>query len=179
MGGPDNTFSWVRQSDGRMVSEEPTLTILVNTSDVGSDYRCTVENAAGNESVDVTLRGMSPSLHTTSLYYYMHARFPVAVLVDEDPQDSNVSRADTFTLTCTASAYPLPNITWLHNMTTVMENVSVSISQTTMARSVTSELTVENATTTDSGDYLCRVGAPPGTSFNTTDSDTALVLVQG
>ena len=111
------------------------------------------------------------SLHTRLL--------AVAVLVDEDPQDSNVSRADEFTLTCTASAYPLPNITWLHNMTTVMENVRVSISQTTMSQSVTSELRVENATTTDSGDYLCRVGAPPGTSFSTTDSDTALVLVQG
>lgn len=104
---------------------------------------------------------------------------PVAVAVDTHPITSNVSIRDNFTLTCTASAFPLPNITWLHNATLVTENSRITTTQTTTPRSVTSRLAIGNATASDSGTYVCRVGAPSGTDFNTTDSDTALILVQG
>ena len=104
---------------------------------------------------------------------------PVEVVIDTQPQTANVSRGSNFSLSCTASAYPLPDISWLHNASAVIEDSRISISETNTARSVTSTITIENAIATDSGDYVCRVGAPPGTEFNTTDSDTALVLVQG
>ena len=103
----------------------------------------------------------------------------VAVVVEENPQHLNVSRTDFFNLTCTVSSFPLPNITWLHNATTVIENSRITILETTTSRSITSTLNIENATSTDSGNYLCQASAPAGSSFNTTDSDTALILVQG
>ena len=105
----------------------------------------------------------------------------VAVAVDTHPQTGNVSISDDFSLSCTASAFPLPGITWLHNSTEVMEGDDdrVNISQTTTLRSVTSIITTVNATSSDSGRYVCEFGAPPGTNFNTTNSAPALILVQG
>ena len=55
----------------------------------------------------------------------------------------------------------------------------ITISQTTGDRTVRSSITTINATTSDGGTYVCQVGTPPGTGFNTTDSDPALILVQG
>ena len=104
---------------------------------------------------------------------------PVAVAVDTHPQTSNVSINDEFSLSCTASAFPLPNITWFQNSTLVENDTRTTIAQTTTSRTVTSTITIDNATTSDGGTYVCRVDAPPGTDFNITDSDTALVLVQG
>ena len=60
-----------------------------------------------------------------------------------------------------------------------METSHITTAQTTTPRTVTSSITIYNATVSDSGTYVCRVGAPPGTDFNTTDSDMALILVQG
>ena len=57
-GGPGNTFTWTRLPDDDMiVSTTNNLSLFVNDADVGGDYRCTVENAAGNETDDVILRG--------------------------------------------------------------------------------------------------------------------------
>ena len=58
MGGPDNTFTWMRLSDSMVVGQVSSLTITVDNADKGSDYRCTVCNVAGNESIDVTMRGL-------------------------------------------------------------------------------------------------------------------------
>ena len=100
--------------------------------------------------------------------------------MDLHPESANVSIADNFTVTCAASAYPLPNISWWHNSSLVDEaNPRITISQTTGIRTVESTITTVNATTSDGGTYVCQVGAPPGTDFDTTDSDPALILVQG
>ena len=104
----------------------------------------------------------------------------VAVEIDTHPQTANVSIADSFTLSCAASAFPLPNISWWHNSTLVDEsNPRITTYQSTGVRSVYSNITIVNATTSDGGRYVCRVGTPEGTNFSTTDSDTALILVQG
>ena len=58
MGGPGNSFTWTRLYDGVVVSETSNLTVLVDGADKGSEYRCAVENDAGNETEDVILRGM-------------------------------------------------------------------------------------------------------------------------
>ena len=55
----------------------------------------------------------------------------------------------------------------------------ITISQTTTLRSATSIISIVNATDADSGTYVCRIDAPPGTNFNTTDSNPSLILVQG
>lgn len=184
MGGPGNTFTWTRLLDGVVVSQMSSLTVVVDGADKGGDYRCTVQNDAGNETDDVILRGITINKSKITIFSHcasivMHLLTPVAVAVDTHPQTANVSIGDDFTLTCTASAFPLPNITWLHNGSLVVENGRITTTQTTTPRTVTSSITTDNATTTDSGLYVCRVGAPAGTDFNTTDSDPALILVQG
>ena len=106
--------------------------------------------------------------------------FAVAVTVDSHPQSGNVSINDDFTLSCTASAFPLPDITWFHNSSLIAEDNRTTINQTRpTVRAVASTITIENATTSDGGTYVCRVDAPMGTDFNETYSDTAVILVQG
>ena len=119
------------------------------------------------------------SIMCVLLYSRPHLLSIVAVAVDTHPQNTNVSIHDDFTLSCTASAFPLPNITWFHNSSLVVETSLITIFQTTTNRTFTSTIMTANATSSDSGTYVCRASAPPGTDFNTTDSNSALVLVQG
>ena len=104
----------------------------------------------------------------------------MAVVVETHPQSANVSIADSFTLSCAASAYPLPNISWWHNSTLVDKaNPLITVNQTSEPRVVTSVITIVNATTSNGGTYVCVVGTPPGTNFSTTSSNAAVILVQG
>ena len=57
MGGPGNTFSWTRLSDGVTVSNLSFLTVNVEGEDDAGMYRCEVTNLAGNDSDTVTLNG--------------------------------------------------------------------------------------------------------------------------
>ena len=57
MGGPGNTFSWTRLSDGVTVGNMSSLTVSVEGEDDGGTYRCDVTNRAGNDSATVTLNG--------------------------------------------------------------------------------------------------------------------------
>ena len=56
-GGPGNTFSWTRLSDGVTVGNMSSLTVSVEGADDGGMYRCEVTNLAGNSSDTVTLNG--------------------------------------------------------------------------------------------------------------------------
>ena len=55
LGGPGNTFTWMRQNDGQVVGSESQLTIIGLDAFDGGQYQCIVENRAGNDSTDVTL----------------------------------------------------------------------------------------------------------------------------
>ena len=55
LGGPGNSFTWTRQSDGQVVGSEPQLTISDLHAFDGGQYLCTVENSAGNDSTNVIL----------------------------------------------------------------------------------------------------------------------------
>ena len=57
MGGPGNTFSWTRLSDGVTVGNMSSLTVSVEGADNGGMYQCEVTNLAGNGSDTVTLNG--------------------------------------------------------------------------------------------------------------------------
>ena len=57
MGGPGNTFSWTRLSDGVTVGNMSFLTVSVEGADVGGMYQCEVTNLAGSDSSIVTLNG--------------------------------------------------------------------------------------------------------------------------
>ena len=58
MGGPGNTFSWTRLSDGVTVGNMSSLTVSVEgANDRGGLYQCEVTNLAGNDSSTITLNG--------------------------------------------------------------------------------------------------------------------------
>ena len=55
LGGPGNSFTWMRRNDRQVVGSESQLTISDLDAFDGGQYQCIVENSAGNDSADVTL----------------------------------------------------------------------------------------------------------------------------
>ena len=55
-GGPNNMFEWSKQGAG-VVSNDDVLQFPMITGTDGAVYECTVSNAAGNETINVTLTG--------------------------------------------------------------------------------------------------------------------------
>ena len=86
----------------------------------------------------------------------------------------NVTTLEDIILTCTASGYPAPSISWTHNGTTVNE----SITEQNGERMVMSTLTVTGALINDSGEYECFATSPID-SFEIVNSGPVTVLVQG
>ena len=68
MGGPGNTFSWTRLSDGVTVGNMSSLTVSVEGADDGGMYRCEVTNLAGNGSDTVTLNGEDCQLNHKNVF---------------------------------------------------------------------------------------------------------------
>ena len=99
----------------------------------------------------------------------------VSPLVTGHPQNMNVTIfKDTIILTCTATGFPSPIITWFHNGT-----LDILGSSTTVAVNVyTSRSTFMKLSpmTNDSGGYFCRAAV---SGYDDTNSDVAIVLVQG
>ena len=68
VGGPGNTFTWTRLRDSMVVSQTSQLDVVVDDSYDGGEYRCSVQNDAGNDTDDVVLRGMCvPNLPTVNV----------------------------------------------------------------------------------------------------------------
>ena len=57
LGGPDNVFIWTRVSDNNEVGNVGTVNISIDSSTEGGIYSCNVSNAAGSDSVEVTING--------------------------------------------------------------------------------------------------------------------------
>ena len=99
----------------------------------------------------------------------------VAAVIITGPQTQNVTAGLSFTLTCNATGYPIPSIEWTLNGTsyTIRNSSVTTITVTEGLRSNTSDITVTNAMTDDTGVYECiatnRVG---------TDMQNATVTVQ-
>ena len=55
-GGPNNVFEWSKQGTG-VVSNDNVLEFPMITGTDGAVYECTMSNAAGNETRNVTLTG--------------------------------------------------------------------------------------------------------------------------
>ena len=60
-GGPNNVFEWRKQGAG-FVSNDAVLEFPMITGTDGAVYECTVSNAAGNETRNITVTGMHVSL---------------------------------------------------------------------------------------------------------------------
>ena len=102
----------------------------------------------------------------------------VAPHIDVPPMDMNVTTTEDIILTCTASGYPVPSISWNHNGTTVSESISINITEQDEDRMTLSTLTVTGADFNDSGQYECFATSPIG-SFQTVENGPVTVLVQG
>ena len=96
-------------------------------------------------------------------------------MVTDHPQAQNVTSFEgNITLTCLATGFPAPRITWFHNNT--MEDSSVYTSETINVYTTRSTLVKSMAETNDSGVYFCRVAID---GYDDVDSNTLTVLVQG
>ena len=125
----------------------------------------------------------------------------VGPLIVEQPEDLNVTRGNSITLGCTATGFPIPNITWRHNDTDIDVESDPRIQIYTLTLDsqsgcpgsgsgseigsgsgmddnfgmVRSLLMVENTVFTDSGDYQC----VSNNLVNDTESEIVRVLIQG
>ena len=93
-----------------------------------------------------------------------------------NPQTKNVTTGQSFTLTCTATGDPVPNIEWRQNGTfyTIRDSSVIIITSTDELRSISSVITVTNATSSDTGLYQC-----VATNVVGYDTRDATVIVQG
>ena len=99
----------------------------------------------------------------------------VSPLVTGHPQDMNVTISeDTIILTCTATGFPSPIITWFHNDTidTIGSYVTIAINDYT----TTSTFMKMSPMANDSGRYFCRASID---GYDDANSDVVTVLVQG
>ncbi len=96
------------------------------------------------------------------------------------PEAVNVtSIQDDITLTCNASGFPIPQISWTHNMTEVRDGDDrVSIMEELGSRTLMSTLIVTTAMTNDSGQYEC-IATSLVSTFSKVRSGPVTVLVQG
>ncbi len=185
LGGPGNRFTWTRSFIQRQVANTSQLVVVVEDAFDGSEYECLVMNDAGNETATVTLNGevalfLLLLFGTQPISTSLFLSFAVAPLILTFPEADNVtSIQDNITLTCNASGFPIPQISWTHNMTGINgSDDRVSITEDQGQRSVLSTLTVTRAMTNDSGQYECMVTSPVAT-YDQVLSGPVAILVQG
>ena len=101
----------------------------------------------------------------------------VRPVVVSNPMPVNVTRLqDNIVLTCSATGFPVPSITWYHNDTLVVATMtSPRIVGIPTRYEISSTLTITSANTNDTGDYYCNIT----NSVGTLSTSVALVLVQG
>ncbi len=113
-----------------------------------------------------------------SFHYFPTFSLVSPVLLAFPEKDIFIVLNDTFTLNCTASGFPVPSITWLHNDTqlNLPNRTNVVIVENNIARSVFSVLTVTMATSVDTGNYSCRAEIPAAPPV---ESEDISVILQG
>ena len=101
--------------------------------------------------------------------------FSVSPVVTEHPPDQNVTSFEgTIMLSCTATGFPAPTITWFHNDT--LENSVFYTTEDINCYTTRSTFIKLRAETNDSGTYFCRAEI---NGYDSVDSNEAIVLVQG
>ena len=92
-GGPDNVFQWQKNKEDLPGENQITLQFTLVSAADGGEYTCVVSNAAGNESLSVTLY----------LLPYITANPQSRLLA---------SFRDNRTFNCEALGFPFPNYWW-------------------------------------------------------------------
>ena len=186
LGGPDNVYIWTRLSDGIVVANTSVLRVMVKSAHDGSIYQCTIRNNAGNISSNATLNGKQLLLLLVLLICpNILLLSTVAPVILVPPSSLNVTfMNESINLSCNASGFPVPTISWYHNGTDI--NITAesrqNITRQEQERSILSILVVnaKNVTVNDSGVYVCSVSSSI-TEFRDTMSNnySASILVQG
>ena len=178
LGGPNNTFSWTNVRSNTVVANNSELTLVDLVASNGGQYQCLVENPAGSGSTSVTLNGNTTLVQLCMCILFIEVPTFIAVspLVTEHPQDMNVTISEgIIILTCTATGFPSPIITWFHNDTidTIGSyNTTIVVNYYT----TTSTFMMMSPMVNDSGRYFCRASID---GYDDANSDVVTVLVQG
>ena len=141
----------------------------------GGQYRCSVKNSAGEDSITVTLNGNTCELYNYFSLIMRNLQYVVSPIVTEHPQAQNVTSLEgTIQLSCTVAGFPSPAITWFHNNT--LENNNLSTTEAVNVYTTRSTFMRSIAVLTDSGTYFCKAVVD---GYSDLDSNTVIVLVQG
>ena len=125
-------------------------------------------------SLSVVISMLCMSCKTSTSYSCILSS--VSLVVIEHPQDQNVTSFEgTIMLSCTATGFPAPTISWFYN-NFMEDNTSNIMTQTTNVYTTTSTFTMSMPATNDSGMYFCRAAID---GYDDVDSNTVTVLVQG
>ena len=93
-GGPGNMFLWQKDGDNMTRRNDSTLELTFVTASAGGGYTCTVSNAAGSASINITIY--------IRLYFTIQ---PTSISTEVDKNH---------TLICEAEAFPEPTFEWFH-----------------------------------------------------------------
>ena len=107
--------------------------------------------------------------------------FTVAPRILESPSAHNITfKQNDILLSCNASGFPVPIVSWSHNGTDITADTRLRIEARSGDRSVLSILKIVNdiVTVNDSGEYVC-IASSGITGVKDTISTPALILVQG
>ncbi|KAK4311029.1 hypothetical protein Pmani_017444 [Petrolisthes manimaculis] len=146
-GHPSPTLTWTRPDQGLkpVTPLDPRIQVLdedlvlsgVKETDGGS-YQCTAHNSAGHTSAHLHLTVHSPP-----------------TLAEERLETVVVRRGEELQLTCTASGFPLPRVTWLRDGEVLGDSPGRSLTPA-------GSLIIPVTKAADSGVYTCQVTNPAG-----------------
>ena len=100
MGGPNNSFIWTK--DGKIVGNETMLNVIDINASHGGSYRCTVSNAAGNDSASTTL-------------------YVAPYIVTQLEAETLAVNGSNLNISCNAAGFPAPLVVWVD-----MQGIEVS-----------------------------------------------------
>lgn len=102
--------------------------------------------------------------------------FTVGPYITEFSAPSTVARGGAGSLTCAATGFPMPQVTWYHNGSmATSDGDTVMISTVVEGRLVSSTLIISMAMSNNSGNYTCNVTSPEYGEV----TRSGVVLVQG
>ena len=104
MGGPDNTFIWMKNND--IVGNVSTFNVTEVDASSGGSYTCSVSNAAGNDSASTTLY-VAPYIVTP---------------LEEQTLTTNGSNVN---ISCDAAGFPSPIVNWVDMTNKEVSNTSL------------------------------------------------------
>lgn len=178
LGGPGNTFTWTHVPTGQEISSNQSLTVQISSGMDGGAYRCSVENEAGSGMTEATIFGNRNYITLPQRVVSLWSLVAVTPSFEVSPASSSVPLGGDFSLFCSADGYPVPTIEWVHFDTPLRNNDVTTIEEEIVNTTITSTLTVMNASTSDLGQFNCRASTAANESV-VVESDYAFISLSG